>query len=134
MNIIIEINDTLPERITSAIEATREVLLRYLKANPETDSLPCLNNKLDYDGTIQEIVDSSVPINSREIDTCFYLHKSELTEAFENNMWIAGCPMPFDAKVAILYYIKEEVQKWYDGYADAIFRDWLKNEEPEKCE
>ena len=70
----IEINDTLDERVESAIDDVKQELLNYLEANPDTDELPCLNNDLDYSGAIHEIIDGSVPIYTHELEDNYYLH------------------------------------------------------------
>jgi len=80
----IEIEDTLPERVEQAIEAVKQELLNYLEENPNQRRTPCISNTLDYSGTIHEIIDSAVPIYTREINDTWYLHGSELEEAYEN--------------------------------------------------
>lgn len=119
----IEIDDTLESWVESAIEDVKSELENYLNNNPDTDSLPCINNDLDYDGAIHSIVDSSVPVYTHEIKTAWYLHGSELEEAYQN----AGCgdnPMENDGMAAIYSYIMEKVQEWYSNEAEEIFKEW----------
>jgi len=123
----IEIEDTLQERVESAIDDVRSELLNYLSEN-KPDSLPCLNNDLDYSGSIHEIVDGSVPIYTKEIQDTWYLHGSKLEDAYEN----AGCgnnPRENDGMAAIYYYIHEQVCRWYENEAEDIFEEWQKEQE-----
>lgn len=119
----IEIEDSLSERVDSAIEDVKDCLLQYLKDNPDTDSLPCLNNDLDYSGSIHEIVDSSVPIYTSEIESTWFLHGSELEEAYEN-AGFGDNPRERHGMVAIYCYIMDKVQEWYSDNAQDVFEEW----------
>lgn len=116
--------DTLQDRVDGAIEEVKKYLLEYLKENPDTDKTPCLNNDLDYSGVIHEIIDGAVPIYAQEIKDVFYLHGSDVEEAFdaagigtrEDKGWPSGW------KAAAIYcYIEQEVNRWYHDNADEIF-------------
>lgn len=119
----IEVEDTLKDRTESAIDEVRSTLMEYLEANPDTTECPCLNNDLDYSGTIHEIVDGSVPIYTSEINDTWYLYGSELEEAYEN-AGVGSNPRENDGMAAIYFYIMDKVAHWYDMYADGIFNDW----------
>jgi hypothetical protein len=118
----IEINDTLPDRTESAIADVKAELLRYLEEN-KPDSLPCLNNDLDYSGAIHEIVDGSVPIYTNEIRDAWYLYGSELEEAYEN-AGVGDNPRENDGMAAIYFYLMEQVQEWYSDNAEEVFEEW----------
>lgn len=120
----IEINDTLTERSDSAIADVKEQFLAYLDEN-KPDSLPCLNNDLDYSGAIHGIVDGSVPIYTSEIRDIWYLYASELEEAYEN-AGVGDNPRENDGMAAIYFYIMEQVQEWYSDNAEEIFEEWQK--------
>jgi hypothetical protein len=120
----IEINDTLTERSDSAIADVKEQLLAYLDKN-KPDSLPCLNNDLDYSGSIHEIVDGSVPVYTNEIRDIWYLYASELEEAYEN-AGVGENPRENDGMAAIYFYIMEQVQEWYSDNAEDVFEEWQK--------
>lgn len=123
----IEINDTLQERVDSAIEQVKEELENYLNDNPDTDELPCLNNDSDYSGVINNIIDSAVPVYPAEIKAIMYLYGDDVEQAFEEaevgernddewpDGWKAG---------AIYLYIKQQVDEWYSENANAIFETW----------
>ena len=125
----IEIDDTLQDRVDSAIEDVRQELLDYLNEN-KPDSLPCLNNDLNYSGVIHEIVGGSVPNYTKEIEDTWYLYASELEEAYKN----AGCgenPRENDGMNAIYYYISDKVNEWYHDNAEEVFEDWQENQPKE---
>lgn len=118
----IEIEDTLQERVDSAIEDVKQELLSYLSDN-KPDSLPCLNNELDYSGAIHEIVDGSVPIYTKEIEDTWYLYSSELEEAYDN-AGVGDNPRENNGLAAIYFYIQEKVGEWYSDNAQDIFDEW----------
>ena len=119
----IEVEDTLEGRVESAIEDVKSELESYLNNNPDTDSVPCLNNDLDYSGAIHEIVDGSVPVYTHEIKTAWFLHGSELENAY-HNAGVGDNPMENDGMAAIYFYIMEQVQEWYRDNAEEIFESW----------
>ena len=127
----IEIDDTLDERISSAVEDVKAEFFRYCDEN-KPDEAPDLGNDLDYDGSIHEIVDGSVPIYTHEIETTWYLHSSRLESAYEN----AGAgdnPRENNGMVAIYYAIDEAVREEYEDNKDDWYEEWkqekLKNVE-----
>ena len=127
----IEINDTLKERVDSAIEDVKQELLNYLKENTP-DSVPCISSDLDYSGSIHEIVDGSVPIYAKEIEDTWYLYSSELEEAYEN-AGVGENPRENNGMAAIYFYIQEKVNEWYSDHAEDIFEEW-KQSQPEESE
>ena len=123
----VEINDTLQERVDSAIADVEAELRSYLDQNPDTAETPDLGNDLDYSGAIHEIVDPSVPIYTSEINDIFYLHGNDIEAAFDD----AGIGEKTDKgwpsgwKPAAVYcYIDQKVHEWYQEHADEIFEEW----------
>lgn len=123
----IEIDDTLQDRIDSAIADVKQELLNHLEQNPDTDELPDIGNDLDYSGAIHEIIDGSVPIYTKEIDDTFYLYGSEIEQAFDDagigEKDDKGWPTGWKAG-AIYCYIEQKVHEWYSNNAEEIFTDW----------
>ena len=115
----IDIEDTLQGRVDCAIEEVENELRSYLKDNPEVDSVPCLNNDLDYSGAIHQIVDSAVPIYTKEIKDTWYLHEDKLIEA-HSLAGVGGDPHENDGMSAIYFYIQQEVNDWYRKHAEDI--------------
>lgn len=122
----IEIEDTLDEIIDSATHDVRAELENYLKDN-EPDKCPDLWNDLDYSGSIHEIVDSSVPIYTKEINDLFYLYGWEFEEAFDaegmGSKDDSGFPQGW-RPAAIYCYIRQKVSEWFDDHAEDIFEEW----------
>jgi len=118
----IEIDDTLNERVDSAIDDVKQELLNYLEEN-KPDTIPCLNNDLDYSGAIHEIVGGSVPIYTKEIEDTWYLYSGELESAYEN-AGVGDNPRENNGMAAIYHYIMEQVQEWYQENAEDIFNGW----------
>jgi hypothetical protein len=130
----IEIEDTLQDRVDSTIEDVKDELLRYCDDN-EPDKLPDLGNDLDYSGTIHEIVDGSVPIYNNEIRDIFYLHGSEVEEAFDNAGFDSkdDKDWPLGWKPAAIYsYIQEQVHEWYNDHAEDVFEEWQEKHRAKK--
>lgn len=131
----IEIEDTLQDNVDSAIKDVKAELLSYLEQNPDTDSLPCISNDLDYSGAIHEIIDSSVPIYTKEIDDTFYLYGSEIEQAFDDagigSKDDKGWPMGWKA-AAIYCYIEQKVHEWYRSDAEEIFDEWKTKRDEEQ--
>lgn len=124
----IEIDDTLPETIDSCIDDVRSELLNYLEEHPETEEVPDLYNDLDYSGAIHEIIDSSVPIYTSEINDLWYLYGYFFEEAFDD----AGIGekndkcWPMGWKAAAIYcYIESQVQNWWYNNSKEVFDDWM---------
>jgi len=123
----IEIEDGLQDWVNEAIEQVDETLRDYLTQNPDKEELPCLNNDLDYDGTIHQIIDGAVPIYTSKINDAFYLHGNTLEESYDN----AGIGDKSEDNwkgIAIYCYIQEKVNEWYDENAQDIFEE-IKGEE-----
>ena len=124
----IEIDDTLEDRIDSAIVDVKDTLEEYLKDNPDTDSVPCISNDLDYSGAIHEIVDSSVPVYTKEIEDIWFMHKRELLEAYE----LAGIgtnPQENDGMTAIYCLIDHKIREWYDANAQEVVDEYIRKRE-----
>jgi hypothetical protein len=123
MNRTVEIEDTLQERVESACDDVKDLLIQYLDENPDTDDVPCINNDLDYSGSVHEIVDGSVPIYTGEIEDTWYLYSRRLEEAYEN-AGVGSNPRENDGMAAIYFYIMEQVQEWYRDNAEDVFEEW----------
>lgn len=127
--ITIEIDDTLEERVESAIDSVKTELIEYLEANPDQDELPCLNNDLDYSGAIHEIIDGSVPIYTKELEDNWYLHSYELEKALDDaGLYSASDLGKLDndqrMSSAFYCYIYDKVNEWYQNEAQEVFDTW----------
>lgn len=127
--ITITLDDTLQDRIYSAVKDVKQALHEYLEEN-HPDELPCLSNDLDHDGTIHEIIDSAVPIYTREIETAWFLHGKDLEAAYMSS-GVGDNPRDNDGMAAIYYYLSDAVNAWYWNNAETIFDAWLEAQEKE---
>jgi len=129
MKRMVEIEDVLDSCVESAIESVKDLLEEYIKEN-DSDSLPCLNNDLDYSGSVHEVIDGCVPVYTGIIDDTWYLYKNDLIEAYEN-AGIGSNPMENDGMSAIFCYIEQKVGEWYNDKAEEIFDEIVKNRKVE---
>jgi hypothetical protein len=125
--ITIEIDDVLPTCVESAIDQVRELLVDYLVDN-KPDELPCLHNDLDYSGRVHEIIDGTVPVYTRDIEAAWFLHGSELEEAYEA-VGIGKNPRENAGMAAIYCFIEQKVNEWYSENAKEIFNSSQKGVE-----
>jgi hypothetical protein len=132
MKRMVEIEDVLGSCVESAIESVKDLLEEYIKEN-DSDSLPCLNNDLDYSGSVHEVIDGCVPVYTGIIDDTWYLYKSDLIEAYEN-AGIGSNPMENNGMSAIYCYIQQKVGEWYNDKAEEIFDEIVKNRKVEEEE
>jgi len=124
----IEVNDMLEERVECAKEETKDAIVEYITDNelskPETqeelesliediEALCDIQDKVNYNGRIDEIIDGCVPIYTYDIKTAFFLHGGELEDAYE----IAGFgdnPLENNGMTAIYCYISQELNNDMD--------------------
>lgn len=118
----IEVDDVLPGCVDSAIEETETMLREYIADNPDCDETPCLHNDLDYGGRFHEIVDGSVPIWTNQIEAAWFLHGSDLEEAYER-AGVGKNPRENNGMAAIYFYIYERACEWYHKNAERIFEE-----------
>jgi len=126
----ITIEDTLPDRLETVIDEVKDELLRYLE-DSKPDTLPDLHNDLDYSGGFHEIIDISVPIYTSEIKDAWYLHGSELEEAYEN-AGVGDNPRENDGMAAIYFWLSEKASEWYNDHAEEVFEEWQERHRAKK--
>jgi len=109
----VDIEDTLQKNVDEAIENLEELIEETWEDEEEREELTAfeIQQKLDYDGRIHEIIDSAVPIYTKEIKDTWYLHEHKLLEAYENE-GLGKNPHENDGMVAIFCYISQKVFEW----------------------
>lgn len=115
--ITVEINDTLDERLESAIDELKESLVEYFEENKE------LPRDIEDITDIHELADSSVPVYTNEIDSIWFLNKSSLIDAYEDS-GLGDNPMENDGMTAIYAYIFNGIHEWYNDEAEGLFEEW----------
>ena len=127
----IEIETDLSDLVSSTIEEVKRSIAWLLKENEidETMSKYDIIDVLEYDGTLNEIIDGSVPVYTAQLKALMFVHEFDLMEAFNN----AGiCTVDEVLKnpdsyilglegVAIFCYIEQEVNEWINDDLE----DWF---------
>ena len=120
---IIEIDDTLPDRVEYAIARVNDSLRDWVA---ETHGvLPCVFNPA-WKSLVNEIVYDSIPNKKQELENIWYLHKSELIKAYQN----AGHDIPNQTRiyvletVAIHCYIDQQIREWFRDNAQRIANEF----------
>ena len=115
----VEIDDNLDGIVDNAIEEVKTLISTYLEENPEAEWKE-VSDRLNYDGGVDEIIDSSVPVYTGEIKGLWFLHSNEFEEAYEN-AGIGDNPMENNGMVGIYCYISDKVNNWL--YSEG--EDWV---------
>ncbi len=123
MKHVVEMDDTLESHVNSAIEQVREHFQSYLEDN-DCQECPDVSD-LNYSGEVHEIVDSCVPVYTKEIKDIWYLHQDELIEAYENS-GMGDNSFDNGGMVAIYCYIEQKVYEWFDENSEEIFKEFKK--------
>ena len=116
----IEVDDVLPDCVAMAINEVEELLIDYIADN-DCDETPCLQNDLDYDGSVTQIVDGAVPIYTADIEAAWYLHGSDLESAYAD-AGVGDNPRENNGMAAIFYCIDQRVREWYKANAERVFK------------
>jgi len=78
----IEINDTLDDILDSVNNQIKDLIIKYIKNNPDHDTIEL--SDLNHDGSVHEIIDSSIPIYRSEIKDLWYLYGDQFEQAFDD--------------------------------------------------
>lgn len=117
----ITIEDNLEDIINSAIDEVKELIdakvIKLWEDDPE-DNWDFCWNILNYDGSVSEIVDHSIPVYTKEIDDLWHLYKDEFIQAYEDAGLGEGSPMDNNGMTGIYFYIEQKVVEWLndEGY------------------
>lgn len=121
--ITIELEDTLPDRVEGAISDLREAVEHAMRSERERwegdDSPDEIIDALDLRDRIHEIADSAVPIYTREIETAWFLHGSELEQAYED-AGIGENPRENHGMSAVYFYIESRMYAELEACVDSV--------------
>ena len=134
MKLKIEIEDNLNELVLGAIQEVKEWFSYEIenknieKDQPFTGGFETVDSLIDainYNGSLNEIVDNTVPIYTHELKGLFFINEDALIEAFENMGWgkrsdFESGPLGFEG-VAIYCYIEQEVNNWLSSDFETWF-------------
>lgn len=133
----IEIDDTLQENVESCQEQLLERLVEYVTDNTDVTDFDEFYQQCAADA-VHEIVDSTTPIYHHEINSTYYLHGSDLDEAFDRAGISTRDECNDYAQTAIYCYLSEkthelmhELEDEFNGLTDK--RDELTSEKVQKA-
>ncbi len=122
-------NDNLETYINNCIEEVKDILINYLKKNPNTIKLPDLDNCLNYSGEIDNIIDSNVPIYTKEINDLWYLYRNEFEQAYDDSGFEEENGYFFNYGMgSIFLFLNNKVHNWYYNHAQEVFDEYFQNE------
>lgn len=115
----IEIQDDLVERIDGCLEDIKAFFLKSVfpdnGVDKETDLEDLdafdLIDKANYDGSLDDFIDSAVPIWTTHLKGLWYLYDDEFISAYENVHGSDGNPLERDGVFAVFCYIEQEVRE-----------------------
>lgn len=117
------ITDRMPEILDCLFYEAKQTLIDYLNSE-KPDSLPTLNGDLDYDGAINQLVDSCVPVYTNQIKDLWYIYDDDFEEAYMN-AGVGRNPRENNGMAGIYFYLSEQLNVWYEENAQEIFDNWL---------
>ena len=112
---IIELNNSLDDLVNNCIEAVKgwfeyEIENKELKKEDDL-TLDCLIDSINYNGDLDSIIDTEVPIYTHEIRNLFFINEDALIEAFES-MGLGSKDSPNFKEICIYSYLSENVNYW----------------------
>jgi len=127
----IELETDLSDLVSSAIEEIKRSIAWLLKENEidETMDKHDIIDVLEYDGTLHEIIDGSVPVYTYQLEALFFVHKTTLMDAFEDSgictvNEVLNNPDSYTLGlegVAVYCYIEQMVNAWIEDDLE----DWF---------
>lgn len=120
----IETEDNLDEIVESAKDDVVEEFKREDLSVADFRDVWEMVNKIDYNGSFHEIIDSSTPIYNKEIDDLYYLYGNEAEEAFRDEG--IGSSDDFDNYRQVALYclinrrVLDELDDWFAEEAERI--------------
>ena len=111
----IELNESLDDLVCNCIEAVKgwfeyEIENKELKKEDNL-TLECLIDSINYNGDLDSIIDTEVPIYTHEIRNLFFINEDALIEAFES-MGLGSKDSPNFKEICIYSYLNENVNYW----------------------
>lgn len=126
--VTIELDDNLIDDVLEVQGLVKDEFLEYLKDN-KPSSCPDMSD-LDHNGSIHEIVDGSVPVCTRELESAWFLHSSDLESTLDS----AGLysdedlgKLSNEQKIMSAYYcyLMDAVNEWLNDEAETLYDEWV---------
>lgn len=123
MSTTVQLTDRLPELIDSAWQQIVDLLRDYFVEHG--GDFPCLHNDLDYSGAVAEIIDSTVPIYTAELNELAYFHHDAAIAALVDTFGSADGDWPLGTFAAGLYQLIDNGinEKWHEE-AEDLWQEW----------
>lgn len=124
MSLTVQLTDRLPDLIDSAWEQICDLLRDHFVEHG--GDLPCLHNDLDYNGAVSEIIDSTVPIYTSQLNELAYFHHDAAIAALVDTFGSADGDWPSGTFAAGLYQLIDNAinEKWHED-AEDLWQKWL---------
>jgi hypothetical protein len=127
----IELNNSLDDLVLNAIDAVKE-WYKYEVENNELNqadnlTLDCLIDAINYNGDLDLIIDSEVPIYTHELKGLFFINEDALIEAFNDTGFgersdFEDGPLGFEGAAVycyiqqmVLYWVSAKLKTWFSG-------------------
>lgn len=123
----VTLTDTLPGLIESACDGVRELLEQWFIEHEDRD-LPCLYNDLDYSGSVHELIESTIPVYTADLQALAYFHHESVIAALSEQFGSDALSVDWQsgAFAAGLYcLIDRGVSYWYGSAAEDLWDSWL---------
>jgi hypothetical protein len=122
----VQLTDRLPELIDSAWQDVTDLLRDYFVDNG--GDLPCMHNDLDYNGAVSEIIDSTVPIYTSELNELAYFHHDTAIAKLVETFGSADGDWPSGVFAAGLYgLIEEGINERWHAEAEDLWEEWTES-------
>ena len=112
----VEVKHSLDDLVKSAIESVKEFFI-YEVENKNLNkkdnlTLDCLIDSINYNGDLNNIIDSEVPIYTHDIRSLYFINEWALIEALENSGFEASLIDENYKQICIYCYIEIAVNNW----------------------
>ena len=106
----VEVKHSLDDLVKSAIESVKEFFI-YEVENKNLNkkdnlTLDCLIDSINYNGDLNNIIDSEVPIYTHDIRSLYFINEWALIEALENSGFEASLIDENYKQICIYCYIE----------------------------
>ncbi len=121
----VEVKHSLDDLVKSAIESVKEFFI-YEVENKNLNkkdnlTLDCLIDSINYNGDLNNIIDSEVPIYTHDIRSLYFINEWALIEALENSGFEASLIDENYKQICIYCYIEIAVNNWVSEELESWF-------------
>lgn len=119
-----QLTDHLPAIIDSTYDDVIDLLATYFIDHG--GEFPCLSNDLNYNGEVDSLIDSAVPIYTADLHELAYFHHDAAVSALIDQFGSTDGDWPSGLFAAGLYCLIEQgVSKRWNEEAEDLWQEWL---------